>query len=140
MTCASVHPKIDLLVVEDSRLIRERIVAQLGELEEVGSTVETDDVLSTLGMLKTRRFDAVLLDVHLADGNGLAVLKEIRKHSLTPAVIVFTTQASPQMRMACLHLGANYFCDKGKGFEPVEEALRQIAARPAADESSVHPA
>jgi DNA-binding NarL/FixJ family response regulator len=60
-------------------------------------------------------------------------LREINKQTPAPAVIVFTTNASPQMRAACLERGASYFFNKGHGFEPVEEALRQIALRPSVE-------
>ena len=86
-----------LLIVEDDPLIARSLVTALGPL---GNTVETFPRLAdACAALAHSRFDLVVLDLGLPDGNGLALLAELRELlGLDPGLEVVPLTA--QMRSA----------------------------------------
>ena len=72
----------------------------------------------------------VLLDLNLADGSGLGVLRAL--HAKAPGIDVFvlTNFATPQYRRLCTSLGACGFFDKSTEFEKVRDAIAARASQP----------
>jgi two-component system OmpR family response regulator len=73
--------------------------------------------------------DAVILELQLATGSGLTVLRHLRWTGRKILVIVLTNHSSPSYRQACLAEGADHFLDKSAEFEKVAEILGKAAAR-----------
>ncbi len=61
-------------------------------------------------------YDLVLTDMHLQDGDGIAVLSHIRGHSLPVAVIILTGQGDEEAAVAALKAGADDYLVKKKGY------------------------
>ena len=61
-------------------------------------------------------FDLVLTDMHLHDGDGIAILSHIRGHSIPVAVVVLTGQGDEQSAVAALKAGANDYVVKKTGY------------------------
>lgn len=115
-----------VFVVEDSPIVQERLLAMLGDLQQVevaGLADNTDDAIFDILRLQP---DAVVLDIKLRVGSGIDVLKEIRRQGSPSATIMLTNHATQEFRRHCMALGADYFFDKTCEFEMVKEALKQI--------------
>ena len=61
-------------------------------------------------------YDLVLTDMHLQDGDGIAVLSHIRGHSLPVAVVILTGQGDEEAAVAALKAGADDYVIKKKGY------------------------
>ena len=127
-SAASTLP-IRVFVVEDSRLIRERLVALIGEIdgvEVVGCAEGVPEAVN--GILRTSPH-AVVLDISLTPGSGLDVLREV--HGKAPAIlfIVLTNFANPQYRRICMDAGASHFLDKSCDMDQVKPLLGAMAAK-----------
>ncbi len=59
------------------------------------------------------RFDIVLVDLGLPDGNGLELVADIRQRRLPLAVVVLTGQGDEQRVVTALKTGANDYLPKG---------------------------
>jgi signal transduction histidine kinase len=75
------------------------------------------DVVSTLAaaraaLVEPLRFDLVLTDLNLPDGNGLELVAEIRHRSLPLAVVALTSQGDEALVLAALKAGANDYLAK----------------------------
>jgi signal transduction histidine kinase len=75
------------------------------------------DVVSTLAaareaLVEPLRFDLVLTDLNLPDGNGLELVAEIRHRRLPAAVVVLTSQGDEGLVLAALKAGANDYLAK----------------------------
>ena len=115
-----------VFLVEDSDLIRERLVALLSPIAGarlVGFADRSDRAVSEIVKLRP---DAVVLDLNLATGTGVDVLRALQNEAPEVEVYVLTNFANPQYRRLCMHLGARGFFDKSTEFEKVRDA---IAAR-----------
>lgn len=75
--------------------------------------------------LKSRNYDAILLDLNLPDGDGLRFLTEIQGAAALPPVLILTGQTEVPSRVAAFQLGADDFL--AKPFEPLELEARLLA-------------
>ncbi len=97
-------PKI--LIVDDDRTTS-RLLVTLFQLEgfEVESNPRPDAIRTTV---REMRPDALLIDCHLADRDGLAVLRELRSDPEFEKVAVIMTSGLDRSR-ECMRDGANAF-------------------------------
>lgn len=100
-------PKI--MLAEDDTTMLSLLKTLLGmEGFETVAISETEDILQAI---ETHAPDAVLLDVHLVQGNGLDILKQIRA---TPALQkqVVIMSSGMQLETESIRAGANDFVMK----------------------------
>ncbi len=112
-----------ILVVDDERSLREFLTILL---EDEGFTV---DAAATVGEARAKladgRFDLVICDLKLPDGNGMEVLSSARSTGITTPFVVITAHTTPQHALEALRAGAAEYLSK-----PFEvEELKLIIAR-----------
>ncbi len=117
-----------VLVADDSRVVRQRLAAQLGELEEVKVVGEASGGREAIELLSTLAPDVVIVDLGMPEVDGFAVLHAAKATERPPAVIVLTNYAYAQYREKALAEGADYFLDKSHEFADVTEILGDLAA------------
>ncbi len=106
-----------LFHVEDSAELRDRIgreLAQLTHIEIVGFSDSAGDAILQIRRIKP---DLVVLDLQLAEGSGIDVLRALSLDPEPPALIVLTNHADSRFRKLSLQAGALHFFDKSKQFE-----------------------
>ena len=124
--------RIGVFVVDDSRIIRERLLALLAELPKVQVVGQAELAPEAIEAIRKLKPAAVILDISMPGGSGLQVLETIRREAIDARVIMLTNLAHEPYRSRCLQLGADYFFDKSTEFEKVIEVLRALSGRPAA--------
>jgi two-component system chemotaxis response regulator CheB len=77
-----------ILVIDDSRFTRKMISLLLEEQPEFEVVGTADDGIQGLAMIKAEQPDAVTVDLDMPNMDGLTMLRELRKFSDLPAVIV----------------------------------------------------
>jgi len=120
--------EMKILIVEDSKLVRKRLIdmlSKVGGVEICGHAVGRSEALEALRLTKP---DIVILDIRLVDGNGIEVLEGIKKERPSSVVIMFTNYPYPQYRKKCMDAGASFFFDKSSEFEKVGEVIEKLAA------------
>lgn len=109
-----------ILLVEDDDLIASGMVAGLAahgiRAEHVGRARDAQQACDN------ERFDAVVLDLGLPDGDGLGVLAALRDQAEFTPVIILTARDGIEHRLTGLHNGADDYMVK-----PFD--LRELAAR-----------
>lgn len=125
--------KAKILVVEDSKAQRERLVSSLRERGfEVQSAVNG---LEALRLIKTEPFDIVILDVILDGMDGYSVCRWLRLGESTRdiVVIMLTVKGEVKERVEGLHVGADDYIPKPYDEDELEArifaALRSRTAR-----------
>lgn len=101
-----------ILVIDDDRLIimsLELILRRKGY-----RFVQTSNSEQVLSLIEKEKVDLVILDFYLSDGNGIDILKAIRKKDEFSNIPVFmlTSEESPDIIEACLDSGATDFIIK----------------------------
>ncbi|WP_337271216.1 response regulator transcription factor [Oryzifoliimicrobium ureilyticus] len=103
---------MDILIIEDDALIARTIKSTwpvAGDTLYVVSTYAQSLRLITGPELML--FDAVVLDIHLPDGDGLGILRTIRAHSNVPIVMISGT-GTPDTRAGIFDVGADDYLMK----------------------------
>jgi len=120
--------KIRVLIVEDSRVIREfleHIIGHDPRLEIVGAVGTAEEAL---GMLERASPDVISMDIRLPGMNGFEATQRIMAERPTPIVVVSASVENEDLRvtMNALHAGALTVLEKPVGTTSAEyEALAE---------------
>jgi DNA-binding NarL/FixJ family response regulator len=107
------HP-LKTYLVEDSRVIRENLVATLEELvpAEVVGVAEDEATAVQWLTAPNHPVDLVIVDIFLKGGSGLGVLRALQDRRPGCTRVVLSNYTTPEMRRKCLALGADRVFDK----------------------------
>ena len=75
-----------------------------------------EEALNLLKSTDPTVLDLVLIDMHLQDGDGIAILTHIRAHSLPVAVVILTGQGDEAAAVAAFKAGTDDYVVKKKGY------------------------
>jgi len=115
-----------VFVVEDSPAVRERLQAMLGEIEGAQTVGVAGGAQRAIEGIRALRPDVVLLDLHLAEGNGFDVLRALRAPDAPAApveVFVLSNLSAVPYRRNAERLGVRAFFDKSTEFGHMRDAL-----------------
>ena len=118
---------LSVVLVEDSAVVRERLVDLLDDEPGVEIVGEYADAQSAIDGIANANPDVVLLDIKLGAGSGMQVLKFVMQHAPQVKVIVLSNYAEPQYRSRYLAAGAIEVLDKSNEFDRVPAILRALA-------------
>lgn len=107
----------NVLVVDDSRVMREMIVAALRGHEDL-SFSHASSGLEAIERLSLKPYDLMVLDLNMPDINGVEVLEFVRSQDQLNSlpVLVVTSRGDEPTRQRALEAGATRFMTKP--FEP----------------------
>ena len=117
--------KLKVFICDDSAAVRERLVTMASDLPETAVVGQAQDVPGCLDAIRQTRCDVVILDIHMPGGNGIEVLREVKRTNPAPRVIMLTNYAYAQYRKKCAEAGADFFLDKSTEFDQLPQALEQ---------------
>ena len=121
--------RLRVLLVEDSKLLTERLSEALRQIPEVEFIAAVDTEDAARAAVTRERIDVMILDLHLRQGNGFGVLRALAKAPDRPLIVVFTDYDLPQYKDAALALGATRFMDKVRDFDKFPEVMRELIAK-----------
>ena len=117
------------LMVEDSALVRSRLIPMLAAFSGVRVVAAAKTPAEALAWLRTNRCDLVLLDLSLRDDSGLRLLAALDDASTrcdtVPLRVVLTNDASDAVRRHCRRLGAAAVFDKSIQLDELFDWLRR---------------
>jgi two-component system chemotaxis response regulator CheY len=115
---------MDVLVVDDSKVMREMIVACLHAQEGLSFAHATSG-LEAIEKLTLRRFSLMVLDLNMPDIGGLEVLEFVRAQDTLRElpILVVTSRGDDASRERALGAGASAFMNKP--FQP-DAILAQV--------------
>ncbi len=119
-----------VVLVEDSPLVRKHLLAALKEqpfLSVVGLAATEAEALCTVGLTRPH---VVVLDLALAAGSGLEVLRKLRLAGYGGTILVLSNREAEIYGPLCVSNGANAFYDKGREFERFLADLNVLAEAP----------
>ena len=115
-----------VLVVDDSALVRTRLVEMLADIQGVEHVDSAAGFAEASVFVHTQPIDVAVLDVRMPDGSGIDLLRAIRAGGRSTLVIMLTNYPLPQLRTTCLSAGADFFFDKSADFQRVADIVQGV--------------
>jgi two-component system, OmpR family, response regulator PhoP len=119
------HPTI--AIVEDERILRDELAFQLTHL---GFAVETFETAAQLyRRLAVCRYAVVVLDIGLADEDGLSICRYLRRHDKQLGLVFITARTTRDDRLIGLQAGGDAYLTKPVDIDELALLLRRLAER-----------
>ena len=118
---------IKVLLVDDDALVRAGLRIILSSAEDLEVVGEADDGARVLAAVREHRPDVVLMDIRMAEMDGITATAALRRLDPPPQVIVLTTFQADEQVMSALRAGANGFLFKDTPPAEIINAVRVVA-------------
>src|SRR6185436_15840857 len=121
--------KIRVLIVDDSKLIRDVLTAILNEQPDIEVVGAAADAFQARDLIKELKPDVITLDVEMPKMNGLEFLDRLMRANPLPVVMISSaTERGSEVTFRALELGAVDFVTKPKlGEQTPDDYGDQIA-------------
>ncbi len=119
--------KTKILLVDDEDHIRaflKALLRQSGDFE----VIESRNGEEAIEMLRSKRPDAVMMDINMPNLDGVAALQKMREFDTGTVIIMLTAKATDYAVRECMHSGASNFIRKDTPKEQIVEILRTTLA------------
>lgn len=117
-----------LLTIEDERELAELTAGALGRagfaVDIAGSLSEAEEAIAVMS------YDAIILDLGLGDGNGLALLRSLRGRGASVPVLILTARDALEDRVLGLDSGADDYVLKPFHMPELISRVRALLRRP----------
>ena len=117
---------IRVLIVDDHDLFRSGVRAELAE--DIDIVGEASEVVAAIELINERQPDVVLLDVHMPDGGGRAVIESIAPNHPEIAFLALSASDAAEDVVAIVRAGARGYVTKTISSPELSQAVRRIAA------------
>jgi len=122
----SMAQSLRVLLVEDSKVLTERLTEAIRQIPEVELIGTADTEATAVASAKRDAVDVIILDLHLKQGTGFGVMRALAVAQLKPRIIVLTNYDLPEYKNAAIALGATHFLDKARDYGRLPEVLHEI--------------
>ncbi len=117
--------RLRVVVVDDHQLARAGVRAELAtDLDVVG---EAGDVATAVATIVRLEPDVVLVDVHMPDGGGAAVIRQVLAAKPATRFLALSVSDAPEDVIATIRAGARGYVTKAISGPDLIEAVRRIA-------------
>ena len=114
-----------VVLVDDHRLFRAGVRAELGEAVEVVG--EAGTVTEAVALVVRTQPDVVLLDVHMPDGGGRAVLAGVGQQAPGTRFLALSVSDAAEDVIGVIRGGARGYVTKSIGAGELADAVRRVA-------------
>jgi DNA-binding NarL/FixJ family response regulator len=118
-------PRPRVFLVDDHHLFRAGVRAELGDAVELVG--EADEVPAAVEMIRERAPEVVLLDVHLPQGGGKAVIEAVRATNPDVRFLALSVSDAPEDVIGVIRAGARGYVTKTISGPELVDAVRRVA-------------
>ncbi len=113
-----------VLLVEDSRVLAERLREALDMLDNVEVVDAVSEESAAVAVATSQHVDVIILDLQLREGTGFGVMQRLGKSR--PKIIVFTNYMLPEYQRLANALGVEYFLNKSRDYERLPQLIQEL--------------
>ena len=114
-----------VFIVDDHHLFRAGVRGELGEAVDVVG--EADEVAAAIVRISERLPDVVLLDVHMPDGGGAAVIRGVANRHPEVRFLALSVSDAPEDVIAIVRAGARGYVTKTISTTDLVDAVERVA-------------
>lgn len=127
-TCTMVANRpLRIFLLEDHEIVRRGVAELLDAEPDIDVVGDTGRAVEALAMVAACEPDVAVLDVRLADGNGIEVCRDIRSSHPDVACLMLTSFSDDHAFIDAAMAGAAGFVLKRVGRTDLIEAIRKVA-------------
>lgn len=115
-----------VLVADDSASIRTRLALLVGRLPGVSTVAQAASAQEVMELLPRIRPLVALIDVHLDDRGGAALIERIKQEFPSVVLVAMTRYAGPQLAANFRECGADYCFDKTSELELLLQTIERL--------------
>jgi len=119
---------VRVLIVDDDALVRAGLRIILSSAEDLEVVGEADDGARAAAAVREHRPDVVLMDIRMAEMDGITATAALRRLNPSPQVIVLTTFQADGQVLRALRAGASGFLVKDTPPAEIINAVRVVAS------------
>jgi DNA-binding NarL/FixJ family response regulator len=119
---------IKVLLVDDDALVRAGLRIILSSAEDLEVVGEADDGAHAVAAVREHRPEVVLMDIRMAEMDGITATAALRRLAPPPQVIVLTTFHADEQVMSALRAGASGYLLKDTPPAQIINAVRVVAS------------
>ncbi|MDP1636311.1 MAG: response regulator transcription factor [Gallionellaceae bacterium] len=119
---------IRILIVDDHAIVRQglrRIVEDEKQMHVGGEAANGDEALK---MLRTGKWDVILLDISMPGKNGIDTMKRILERHADAKVLILSMYPEDQYAVRLMKAGASGYLTKESAPEMLIQAIRSVVA------------
>ena len=114
-----------VVLVDDHAMFRAGVKAELGQRVDVVG--EAGGVAEAVSVITTTRPDVVLLDVHMPEGGGLAVIEAVRDQLPDTRFLALSVSDAAEDVIALIRAGARGYVTKTISADELADAVARVA-------------
>lgn len=115
-----------ILIVDDHPLVRAGLAGLVGGEPDLEVCGETGDISDAMELARTQAPDMMIIDLSLANGNGLELVKRIRAYDEAIKMLVCSMHDEALFAYRALNAGAMGYIGKEEATEHVIDAIRHV--------------
>jgi DNA-binding NarL/FixJ family response regulator len=119
---------IRVLVVDDHPIVRQGLVAVLSDEDDLEVVGEAGSGREAIALASRLRPDVVLLDLEMAEIDGIEAIPSLLSASASLAVLVFTAYDTDERVLGAIHAGARGYLLKGASADEIARGIRTVAS------------
>lgn len=109
-----------VLIIDDSEVIRNRLIYLLSEIKGINVVGQARNVAGGYALYCSLNPDIIILDIRMPGESGISLLQKIKQNSPQTTIAILTNFPYIAYRKRCIELGADFFFDKSTEFEKVK--------------------
>jgi DNA-binding NarL/FixJ family response regulator len=118
---------IRVVLVDDHAIVRTGLKAVLADAPDIEVVGEASGGNEAVALVERSPVDVVVMDLSMADGDGLTATRELTHRSDGPRVLVLTMHAEEAYLEAVLEAGASGYLGKATADHDLVEAIHSVA-------------
>lgn len=115
-----------IIIADDHPLFRTALSHAVGNVWPEAEIVEASSAGEARTALEDGSTEALLLDLHMEDSNGLSVLMDMRQDYPALPIAIVSASEEPRVFAAASQLGAAAFIPKSSGLDEMRGALAAV--------------
>ncbi|TMQ61989.1 MAG: response regulator transcription factor [Candidatus Eisenbacteria bacterium] len=119
---------IRVLIADDHAVLRRGLADVLSEERDMVVRGEAGSCREVLSKLRQGEWDVVVLDLNFPDGNGLDLLREIKRERPKLPILILTIASEDHYAVRALRSGASGYLTKESAPEELVQAVRKVVA------------
>lgn len=118
--------KIKVFLVDDHPLVRDGVAAIINQQPDIEVCGEAETAADALSSISTAKPDVVIVDISLANGSGLDLVKDIKAGQPGLRTLVLSMHDESLYAERSLHAGARGYIMKREAAKKVVEGIRAV--------------